>query len=56
MTKSDFERLEHKIDLLLDAMGLRGKSRYAPKEIDCMVEADILKFRKKQARKGHERA
>ena len=48
MTDADIKRIESKLDILLDAMGLSDKRRLAPCEIDDVVNRIVLQFRRKE--------
>lgn len=50
---TDLERLEKKLDLILDALGLTDNRRMTPIERSEHVKSSILKFRQKQIKKGH---
>jgi len=50
-TASDMQRIEHKLDIILAAMGLSERSRCSPAEIEARAENAILKFQKKQAKR-----
>ncbi len=55
MAVSDIERLEKKVDLILDALGL-GAARKAPAQIKEEASRSVLLFLEKRAKKyGHVR-
>jgi hypothetical protein len=43
--------IERKIDLILDAMGLSGKKRMTPREINEIADSIVMQFRVKQKEK-----
>lgn len=48
MTDADFHRLESKVDLLLNAMGLSDKHRAAPCQIKDVSNKIVLQFLEKE--------
>lgn len=62
MTDADLRRIEKKMDQILinqemikAAMGLSEKSRSTPAEREAWAQDVILQFRRKQAKREHER-
>jgi hypothetical protein len=49
MTNDDLIRIEEKLDLILDALGLTDNRRLAPCEIKSVADEILLKFREKRA-------
>jgi hypothetical protein len=45
----DVERIERKLDLILDALGLTDNRRMSPSEIKEIASSIILQYRKKRA-------
>ena len=52
---TDIERVEHKLDLILDALGLTDNRRLMPCERDEKVKSILLKFEQKQLKKRNVR-
>lgn len=53
---ADIERLEQKLDLIIDALGLSDKHRLAPAEVNAIAQKIILQFDKKGSNEPkHER-
>ncbi len=54
---TDIERIERKLDLIIEAFGLGKGRRLAPCQIDDMVKNSVLKFKEKRLIKhGHDGA
>jgi hypothetical protein len=52
---SDIKRIENKLDIILEALGLSGKQKATPTQRREIVENDVLKFfDKKRKKHGHE--
>jgi hypothetical protein len=49
MTSSDIERIERKLDLILDALGLTDNRRMTPSEIKEVANNIVLQFKEKRA-------
>jgi len=45
---TDIERLERKLDLIIDALGLSENHRLAPAEVKTISQNILLKFNKKR--------
>jgi len=54
VTPDDFARLERKVNIIMDAMGLSENHRLSPVEVDEISKGILLKFRKKQEAKRHD--
>ena len=55
MTDADLNRIERKLDLIIDALGLSKHPRLAPVQVAAMVKSDVLKFRaKRNMKNGHD--
>lgn len=48
---TDLERIEEKLDLIIDALGL-GRQRLSPSQVDEKVDSILLQFRQKRAIKN----
>jgi hypothetical protein len=51
MTDADAKRIEEKLDLIIDALGLGKSPRMAPMQRREFVKAEILKFQEKRRKK-----
>jgi hypothetical protein len=49
LTDSDLKRIESKLDLIIDAMGLSDNHRLAPAEVNHIAKNIVLQFKKKNA-------
>jgi hypothetical protein len=49
VTATDFARIEKKLDLILDALGLTDNRRLAPCEIKDVANRIVLQFKEKRA-------
>lgn len=56
MNTNDIERIERKLDLIIDAMGLSEKHRLAPVEVESIAKNIVLQFMNRKAYNAkHER-
>jgi hypothetical protein len=49
LTSSDIARIERKLDLILDALGLTDNRRMTPCEIKEVANSIVLQFKEKRA-------
>jgi hypothetical protein len=53
---TDLERIEKKLDLIIDALGLSRVPSRSPGQLDELAKSIVLKFREKQDKKNaHEK-
>lgn len=52
LTEETAQRIERKLDMILDAMGLTHNHRFTPIEVNETARAIVAKFRQKQQKQG----